>query len=72
MDFAAIVLAARTAINAATELRDLYNEHKANFSSEQEAELQAYLTRLRGLNDDLYASVDAKLAAASGADTQTG
>lgn len=66
MDPMTILLAIRTAANAASEAKQLYDEYKGTFSAKDEAELKAAVEKLRGENDALYASVQEKLARAAG------
>ena len=65
MEFLAILSAARAAVNAAGAFKELYNDAKGALSKDQEAELKPLLDQLKASNDELYASVDAKLADAA-------
>lgn len=65
MDFAAIMMAAKAAVSAAQGFQALYTNIKGMLSPEQEAQLKPELDKLRQANDELYAEVDAKLAAAA-------
>lgn len=65
MDIATVLVLARTAVNAVSELNSLLAEVRGKLSSEDEAELRPYLDKLRASNDELYATVQEKLARAA-------
>lgn len=68
MDFATILLglkALNAALGTADDLIAAYEKLRGSLSTDQQAEIDAELADYRSKNDQLYARLDAKLAAAS-------
>lgn len=69
LDLANLILLARTAVNAASELNAVLRDVRGKLSAEDEAELRPYLLKLREENDARTELVLEKLSAAALVDT---